>query len=245
MTTQIPKERMRATELVPGGAMWSGIIPRHHTLRVSDVEGGANVSMLLYNRDLLIERYNMADTLKAQHTAFLTKGFVLYSDMGRILCSISEDTCGWHDTMTGMSDAASVTARYGDKRYRDLRNGMYRNAREQMLIELGKWGLGRRDFAANVNLFSKIVPDESGELSFVGGHSKPGNFVDLRAEMNVLLVLTTCPHPFDPAPEYAPKPIGLVLWKSDVPGDDDLCRRSRPENERGFANTERMFLGIG
>jgi uncharacterized protein len=225
--------------------MWSGVLPRHHTLRLTDVEAGANVSMLLYNRELLIERYNMADTLKAQHTAYLTKGHVLYSDMGRVLCSISDDSVGWHDTVTGMSDAESVRAAYGDKRYGELRNGFYRSAREEMLIELGKWGLGQRDLAPNVNWFSKVVADDAGDLSFVTGHSTAGGYVDLRAEMNVLVVLSTCAHVFDPSPVYAPKPVGLCMWKSDPPGPDDLCRRSRPENERGFANTERMFLGLG
>src|SRR3954467_6445165 len=97
----------------PGGARGPRVLRRHQTLRLTDVEGGANVATLLYNRDQLIERYNMPDTLKAQHTAFLTKGDVLYSDMGRILCSITEDSCGWHDTVSGISDAASVRAKYG------------------------------------------------------------------------------------------------------------------------------------
>jgi urea carboxylase-associated protein 2 len=241
----IPKERLLATEPLPGAAMWSSVLPRHHTLRLTDVEGGANVSMLLYNRDLLIERYNMADTLKAQHTAFLTKGVALYSDMGRVLCSISEDTVGWHDAVSGMSDPASVRAQYGDKDYGAARNGMYRNAREQMLIELGKWGLGQRDLAPNVNWFSKVVADDSGELNYVAGHSQAGGYVELRAEMNVLVILTSCAHVFDPSPVYAPKPVSLAIWKSDPPGSDDLCRRSRPENERGFYNTERLFLGLG
>lgn len=241
----IPKDRLLITEPLPGAAYWSSVVPRHHTLRLTDVEGGANVSMLLYNRELLIERYNMADTLKAQHTAFLTKGNVLYSDMGRVLCSISEDTVGWHDTVSGMSDRKSVAGQYGDKRYGDARNSMYRNASEQLLIELGKWGLGHRDVAPNINWFSKVVADESGELSYVTGHSPAGGYVELRAEMNVLVVLTSCPHVFDPSKAYAPKPVSLSIYKSDPPGPDDLCRRSRPENERGLANTERMFLGLG
>jgi uncharacterized protein YcgI (DUF1989 family) len=144
-----------------------------------------------------------------------------------------------------MSDAESVRAKYGDKRYGDLRNGMYRNARDQMLVELGKWGLGYRDLAPNVNWFSKVVPDDTGALSFVTAHSRAGSYVDLRAEMNVLVVLTSCAHALDPNPDYAPKPVNLSIWKSDPPGSDDTCRRSRPENERGFANTERMFLGLG
>jgi len=233
------------SEALPGAAMWSGVLPRHHSLRLVDLEGGANVSMLLYNRELSNERYNMADTLKAQHTAFLTEGYVLYSDMGRILCSITADSAGWHDTVCGLSDPESVRARWGDKRYAELRNGFHRSAREQLLIELGKWGLGARDLAPNVNWFSKVTADDAGNLSYVVGHSRAGSYVDLRAEMNVLLVLSTCAHPFDPSPIYAPKPVELRLWKSPAPGPDDACRRSRPENERGFANTERMFLGLG
>jgi len=230
-------------ETVPGASMASWVLRRHQTLRLTDLEGGANVSMLLYNRELPIERYNMADTLKAQHTAFLTKGHVLYSDMGRVLCSLTEDTCGWHDTVTGLSDATSVRARYGEQRYATHRNAWLRNARDELLVELGKWGLGARDVVPNLNLFSKVAPDAEGTLGFVTGHSKPGCFVELRAEMNVLVVVSTCPHVLDPAPSWAPKPVAIQVRRTAPPGPDDLCRRARPENERGFANTERLFLG--
>jgi urea carboxylase-associated protein 2 len=230
-------------EVIPGAAMASYVLRRHQTLRLTDLEGGANVSMLLYNRDLLIERYNMADTLKAQHTAFLTAGRVLYSDMGRILCSITHDSCGWHDTFTGLSDAASVRAKYGDKPYGAYRNEWIRSAHEEFLVELGKWGLGARDLVPNLNLFSKVAPDDTGALRYVVGHSKAGASIALRAEMNVLVVLSTCPHVLDPAPSWSPKPIALQLLKTPAPGPDDSCRRSRPENERGFINTERLFLG--
>jgi urea carboxylase-associated protein 2 len=230
-------------ETVPGAGMWSWVLKRHHTLRLTDLEGGANASMLLYNRDLLHERYNMADTLKAQHTAFLTQDLVLYSDMGRVLCSIPRDTCGWHDTFTGLSDAASVRARYGDKPYGSARNAFHRNARDELLVELGKWGLGARDVVPNLNLFSKVAPDADGALKYLVGHSKPGALVELRAEMNVLVVLTTCPHVLDPAPTWSPKPVLLQVLRTPPPGPDDPCRRSRPENARGFINTERLFLG--
>jgi urea carboxylase-associated protein 2 len=238
----IAQDRLLWTEGLPGAAMWSGVLLRHHTLRLTDVEGGANVSMLLFNRDLLVERYNMADTLKAQHTAYLTQGFVLYSDMGRVLCSVSADTCGWHDTVCGVSDAESVHKQYGDKNYQQARNGWYRNGRDELLIELGKWGLGYRDLVPNVNLFSKVSADDDGNLAYVVGHSKSGSYVDLRAEMNVLVVLSTCAHVLDPSPSYAPKPVAMSLYRSDPPGPEDACRRSRPENERGFVNTERLFL---
>jgi hypothetical protein len=237
----IPKERLLLEEAVPGGAMWSGVLGRHHVLRLTDVEGGANVSLLLYNRDHLLERYNMPDTLKAQHTAFLTKGRVLYSDMGRILCSVIEDTCGWHDTIAGMSDAPLVRAKYGEKRYQEHRNAWQRNAHDEFLTELGKWGLGASDIVPNVNLFSKVAADADGKLQYVVGHSKPGACVELRAEMNVLCVLSTCQHPLDPSKDYAPRPIKLQVYRGDAPGPTDVCRISRPENARGFTNTERLF----
>jgi len=238
----IPSERLLLEEVVPGGAMWSRAIRRHQTLRLVDLEGGANAGVLLYNRDLLSERYNMPDTLKAQHTAFITRGRVLYSDMGRILASVPEDTCGWHDTIGGHANAAAVAQKYGEKTYQQHRNEFQRNAHDSFLIELGKWGLDRRDLVPNLNFFSKVAADVDGRLAFQEGHSPAGAFVDLRAEMNILVVLSTCPHPLDPAPRYAPKPVKLVLWRSDPPAADDVCRTSRPENARGFENTERYFL---
>jgi uncharacterized protein len=113
-----------------------------------------------------------------------------------------------------------------------------------LLTELAKWGMGVRDLVPNLNFFSKVAPDAEGKLAYVTGHSKPGAFVELRAEMNVLVVMCTCPHAFDPSPVYAPKKLGVCVYQSAPPGADDLCRRSRPENERGFVNTERMFLGV-
>jgi len=229
-------------EDVPGGAMWSCVLARHNALRLTDVEGGANASVLLFNRDQLLERYNMPDTLKAQHTAFLTKGRALYSDMGRILCSITADTCGWHDTVCGVSDAALVRSKYGEASYQDKRNAFYRNGRDALLVELGKWGLGPRDLTPNLNLFSKVVADAEGDLQYVSGYSKPGAFIDLRAEMNVLVVMSTCQHPLEPGKTYAPKPLRAQIYRAGAPAPDDVCRTSPPENERGFANTERWFV---
>lgn len=239
---EIRSARVLLEEELPAAAMASYVLPRHHTVRFTDVQGGANVSLLLYNRDLFVERYNMADTLKAQHTAFLTKGHALYSDMGRVLCSIPEDSCGWHDTITGVSDAESVRARFGARPYGTQRNQFLRNGRDELLIELGKWNMGPRDLVPNVNLFSKLVPNDAGQLQFVVGHSRAGAYVDLRAEMNVLLVLSTCPHALDPAREWSPKPVAVRISRTPPTAADDVCRKSCPENERGFANTERLFL---
>ena len=229
-------------EILSPGAAWSHILKRGTALRLTDVEGGANVGAILYNADCPVERLNIPDTLKAQHIARLTKNFVLYSDMGRILGSITEDTMGWHDALSGCLDAAAVLAKYGEARYQEYRNDFHRNAHDSFLIELEKVGLGPRDLSPNVNFFSKVAVAADGAMAFAPDHSPPGSCVELRAEMNVLLILSSCPHPLDPNPVYAPKPVHLQLKRVPPPTADDACRVSRPENGRGFTLTERYFL---
>jgi len=229
-------------ETIQPGAAWSHVLKRGTALRLVDLEGGANVGAIFYNFDCPVERYNMPDTLKAQHIARLTKGFVLYSDMGRILCSIVEDKVGWHDPIGGTSNAKLVKARYGSSRYQEQRNDYHKNGRDSFLIEMGKWGLGPRDLTANVNFFTRVNVAEDGSVSFGPDNSKAGDFVELRAEMNILVILNTCPHPLDPNPRYEPKPVRLSVRRVPVPGADDPCRVSRAENGRGFTLTERYFL---
>ena len=229
-------------ETLPGGAHWSGLLRRGNTLRLIDVEGRANVSALFFNQEEKTERYNMPDTLKAQHTAHLTRGHALYSDMGRVLCSIPDDSCGWHDTVCGVIDVDTLRRRYGEASYQQRRNDMHRNGQDGLLVELGKWGMDRRDLVANVNFFSKAVADETGRLHFDTAHRAPGQHVDVRFEMNVLVILSAAPHPLDPATSYAPTPVQLTAWRSGTAGADDVCRLHCPENGRGYINTERWFL---
>ncbi|CAB3776683.1 urea amidolyase associated protein UAAP1 [Pararobbsia alpina] len=231
--------------IVPAGTHWSGALRRGLALRIVDLEGGANVSTVFYRHDAPLERYNMADTLKAQHTAHLTRGFVLYSDMGRVMASIVADTLGWHDPLAGVGDAALFAGKYGTARYQEHRNAMIRNGRDSLLIELGKHGLGVRDLVANVNFFSKVAVADDGALRFVPNHSAAGDSIDLRFEMNTLVALSTAPHPLDPNPVYAPRPVKLVAYRVYTPDErvpaDDFCRNFRPENVRGFINTDMLY----
>lgn len=223
---------------IPGGAHWSFTLRRGTILRLTDLEGGANVGMLFYNPANPLERYNAPDTLKAQHTLKLTAGHCLYSDMGRIFCSIVEDTVGWHDTVGGVTTRAMVAKKWGEKTYQEARNDWTLSGRDSFLVEAGKYGLGKRDMAANVNWFSKVAPDADGALSFVPDHAPAGAHVDLRFEMDTLVLLHTCPHPLNPAPTYPRKPIRYAFRPAAPVAADDPCRVSRPENRRGFANTE-------
>jgi urea carboxylase-associated protein 2 len=229
-------------ETIQPGASWSHVLKRGTSLRLVDLEGGANVGAIFYNFECPVERYNMPDTLKAQHIARLSAGFVLYSDMGRILCSVIADTVGWHDPIGGASNARLIEKKYGASSYQESRNDCHKNGRDSFLIELGKWGLGPRNLTANVNFFSRLSVDETGGMNFVPGNSKAGDSVELRAEMNVLVILNTCQHPLDPNPKYQPKPVQVAIRQATAPAADDPCRISRPENGRGFTLTERYFL---
>jgi uncharacterized protein len=228
-------------DLIPAGCHWSGVVRRGVTLRLTDLEGGANCAALLYNFEEKTERYNMPDTLKAQHTAFVTAGNVCYSDMGRVLCSITADTAGWHDTICGLSDDATLRERYGAKRFQEHRNAMHRSAKEGLLKEIGRWGLGRRDLHANLNFFGKATADGDGNLTYQPGFSPAGAYVDLRCEMHVLVALSASIHPLDLRPDYSPRPVKLTAWRSGTALAADACRNHCPENQRGFVNTERYF----
>jgi urea carboxylase-associated protein 2 len=228
-------------EVIPGGAHWSGVMRRGLALRLIDIEGGANLSALLWNFEERNERYNMPDTLKAQHTAYLTRGHCGHSDMGRILFSVIADSAGWHDTMCGVMDDKLILERHGTRSFQDARNGMYRSGKEGLLKEMGRWGLGARDLHANVNFFSKVTVAENGALVFNSSASKPGAFVDVRFDMDVLIAVSAAPHPLDPRPEYAPRPVRLQACRAGIAAMDDCCRNSCEENQRAFVNTSRYF----
>jgi len=180
-------------ESLRGGSAWSRRLRRGQLLRLTDPTGRAAVAGLFFNADNPIERYNMPDTLKAQYTAFLTAGRVLYSDMGRILASIVDDSAGWHDTISGFGDAAGTRARFGEGGYQEKRNDFYRNTRDNFLVELGKHGLGKRDLGVAVNFFVKIRVGNDGALSWVAERPRTGRSVALRFEMNTLVVLSNTP----------------------------------------------------
>ena len=224
-----------------GGAHWSGVIRRGVTLRLVAGGDNANVAALFYSHEQPLERYNMADTLKAQHTAHLTAGCVCYSDMGRVLCAITADSVGWHDPLCGLTDKAMIEAQYGVTSFQAQRNERHISGREAMLVEMGKYGLGERDLVANVNFFSKVTVDDAGMLALHEGHCHAGGAVDLRFEMDTILILHAGPHPLARGSRYAPPGVTLSARRSARASAEDPCRRRCPENERGYINTERYL----
>ena len=230
------------TTQLPGNAHWSLEMRRGSMMRLTDIDGGANVGMLFYNPRNLLERYNAPDTLKCQHTFKLQRGNCLYSDMGRIFASIIEDDNHWHDTVCGNSNAALVEQKWGKRDYQTQRNDWLQNGYDAFLVELAKYGLGPADMAANMNWFSKVVSDDAGNIQLDTNASKPGQQVTLRFEMDTLVVLHTCPHPLDNAEHYPFKAVSIELGKADPVSDDDYCKNFRPENQRGFMNNHLYYL---
>ena len=219
-------------ETVPGGWGWSGIVPRGQTLRILNRTATSGVSLLLYRAAEPSERFNAGDTVKVQWSARLHKGKLLYSDMGRALASITDDTFGLHDAVAGGSTAHSNAEKYGD--------AAPRNTRDNFILLAAKHGLSKRDLPPCLTLFAPVRVDASGAFFWGEERPKPGDYVDLRAEMDILVFLSNCPHPMSPG-EFAPEPVELVIWQSPPPADDDFCRTASEEAMRAFGNTDALL----
>ena len=230
---------------IAAGGHWSFRARRGSILRLTDVSGGANVGMLFYNPDNLLERYNAPDTLKCQHTFKLTRGHCLYSDMGRIFASIVEDSLGWHETVAGNSHASHISARWGDRDYQTHRNQWKQNGYDAFLVELAKYGLSAADMAANINWFSKVSVTDEGVMQLDNQHSPANSHVTLRFEMDTLVLLHACPHPMDESESYPRFKVKIELGSAEPVLDDDYCKNFRPENQRGFQNNALYHIGVG
>lgn len=232
------------TTHLPGGQHWSLRLSRGTTMTLTAAESDANVGMLMYNPENLLERLNLPDTLKCQHTFKLTRGNCLYSDMGRIFASIVEDDLGWHDAVGGnLHERHMIDKGWQPVSFQAALNDRTQTGHDSFLIELAKYGLGQRDLAANLNLFSRVAADDAGNLSFVTGHCQAGDAITLRFEMDTLVALHTCPHPLDPASEYPKRGVDIALGTAPAPTEEDVCWQHCAENARGFANNRLYHLG--
>jgi urea carboxylase-associated protein 1 len=196
-------ERILLGEIVPAKMHWSGVVRKGQHLKIIDREGRQAVDFLCYNVDDTAERYHAPNTIKAAETISLTKGHTLYSDLARPLLTIIEDTYGSHDTIGGACSAPSNFMLYGVK---DCPG-----CRENFLAALARHGLDRRDIVPNVNFFMRVPVDRSGGAAIARGDSLPGSYVELRAEMDVLAVISNCPQINNPCNDYNPTSIEVVV----------------------------------
>ena len=222
-------------ETIPGGWYWSSVVRRGQALRIETPEGEAAVALVAWALQDASERLNYADTVKIQWTAALGKGRVLFSDMGRVMLSIVEDSCGAHDLLAGGSTPASARA--------SGRDGPARNTRDNLRLAAGKHGLSPRDVPPCISFFAPVRTDADGHLVWVPGRRSLGDYVDLRAEMDLIVALSNCPHPLDPS---GAEPPAVVATRFVAPpaGADDLCRTATAEAARGFDNTHAHLASL-
>lgn len=224
---------------VPGGAAWSAPVPHGRLITLTALEAGANAAVLLFGADRL-DRLNVPDTLKSQMSACIKAPMVLMSDRGLALASVTSSTSDWHDCLTGFGHDRHL-ARFGPSSYATDRNAWRRSARTGLVSELVKNGLGEADLHGCVNFFSAVVPadDERATLAYRPGHCGPGDTVTLRTEQDVLLVLSTAPHPLAPG-DYAPGAVRIEVGAAPDPGPDDPSLLFRDESARALGMTARV-----
>ncbi len=223
---------------VPGGAAWSTPVPRGRLVTLTALEAGANAAVLLFAADRL-DRLNVPDTLKAQMSACVRAPMVLMSDRGTALASVVSSSLDWHDCLTGFGHDRHLE-RFGPSSYAANRNDWRRSARTGLVSELTKHGLGEADLHGCVNFFSAVVPgdDERATLSFRPGHGGPGDTVALRTEQDLLLVLSTAPHPLAPG-DYAPGAVRVEVGAAEEPQPYDASLLFRAESARALEMTWR------
>ena len=193
-------------ELVPARAPWAGGVPAGRTLRIVDVGGNQAVDCILYDAADHAHRYSAPDTIAAQRNIFLVEGSQLLSNEGVPMMTITETSCAYHDTIGGACSRESNTLRYGH-------HTAHQHACVDNFLDVGtRWGLGKRDLVSNINWFMNVPVGEDGTLGIVDGISAPGLTVDLRAEIDVLVLISNCPQINNPCNGFNPTPIRLQVW---------------------------------
>jgi urea carboxylase-associated protein 1 len=202
-----PQQALQNVTL-PAGEPWVGRVERGQILRIVDLEGNQAVDTLFYNAQDTQEHYSACDTISSSGNLYLTRGVTLRSNLGAPMLTITEDTCGRHDTLGGACSAESNTVRYAlEKRH-------MHSCRDNFLLALASHDIGvsKRDLPGNINFFMNVPVTPEGGLSFADGISAAGRYVQLQAEMDVLVLISNCPQLNNPCNAYNPTPVQLLIW---------------------------------
>jgi uncharacterized protein len=190
---------------IPAEKPWSGLVRKGQTITIIDVEGQQAVDTLFYRADDFSERYSSQDTLRTQGSAYVGLGTRLVSNEGRVMLTVTADSCGRHDTSAGACSCESNTVRFGhETRYLHA-------CRDNFVLEVSKHGMGKRDIVPNINFFMNVPIDPSAQMTIVDGLSAPGDHVSMVAEMDVLCVISNCPQINNPCNGFNPTPIKVVI----------------------------------
>jgi uncharacterized protein len=237
MPTLPPSNDFLWEETVAPGGYTSRRIARGTRLTLTDLGGDACASLLVFNAEYPVERLNVADTAKVQWNAYLTQGKLLLSDMGRVMMSIVGDNSAGHDLFCGAANADIHARKYGE----GGNHGPCPSARDRFLVALGKWGLGRKDVHPCINLFKPVRIDGNGCTVPDIGPFPPGQAIQLRAEMDLLIVIANCPHVLDDRTAYSVTSLGITAKPGPMTPANDPIRLATPEGERAFLNTEDYY----
>ncbi len=188
------------------GDPWSHEIKRGQTFRIEDLEGNQAADTLFYNASDPVDRYSAQDTIREQGAIYLTTGTRLISTRGNALLTITADTCGRHDTLGGACACESNMVRYA------IEKRSMHACRDSFLLGARQIGLGKRDLTHNINFFMNVPVTADGRLSFADGISAPGRYVEMRAEMDVICLISNCPQLNNPCNGYNPTPVRLLIW---------------------------------
>ena len=205
MTSREPRNAVY-DHVIPARSPWSGIVRKGQVIRIVDSEGQQAVDTLFYAANDFGERYCAQSTLAAQGSAYIGTGTRVLSNRGRLMATMLADSVGEHDTSAGACSCEANTVRFGH-------HTRYMHAcRENFLVELAKHGMTKRDIVSNINFFMNVPIRPDGELAIVDGASKPGDYVELKAEMDVLCVISNCPQVNNPCNGFKPTPIRVLIW---------------------------------
>jgi urea carboxylase-associated protein 1 len=195
-------------EVVPARKPWGGIIRRGQVLRIIDLEGQQAVDFLCYDADNPDDRYSSANTIKVQGNVYVGPGTVLYADSGNPLLTVTADTIGRHDTVYGCCSRANNRLRYGV----DTTESCYDN----FTAVLARFSLDERAIVSNINFFMSVPIDRDGTAGIADGVAEPGHYVELRAERDVIAVLSNCPQMHNPCNGYNPTPVRVIVREGDA-----------------------------
>ena len=204
--------RVLLDEEVRARAPWSTVVPAGATLRIIDLGGNQAVDCVLHAAADHGERYSAPDTMVAQGNVYLVEGTELLSTEGRPLMTITGTSCERHDTLGGACSKESNTLRYGHHTFHQ------HACVENFLLEQARWGMGKRDIQSNINWFMNVPVEADGSLGIVDGMSAPGLWVDLRAEIDVLVVVSNCPQVNNPCNGFDPTPVRMVVTEPEADG---------------------------
>ncbi|MBL7251530.1 urea amidolyase associated protein UAAP2 [Alloalcanivorax sp. C16-2] len=207
--SQLQPEQAAFREVVPAGDYFLKVLRAGETLRILDLEGNQAADTLFYNADDPAERYSAMDTVREQGNVYLTAGSVLRSNRNNPMLEITADTCGRHDTLGGACATESNTVRY------DLKKRCMHACRDSWMLAINEneeYGLSKRDIAHNINFFMNVPVTAKGGLTFEDGISAPGKYVEMKALMNITVLISNCPQLNNPCNGYDPTPIEVLIW---------------------------------